>query len=159
VHAHRAHGQAAGRALPRELLGVLFGRLSKRGAELQEINTKLEEELAERRKIQAELEKAMELAKAAAIAKDQFLASVSHEIRTPLNAIIGMTGLLLDTQLTETQHEWLHLIDLSGNALLALVSTYLARLCCRQIIIFRIIIIMFYAQMIFLTWQRWKAGG
>jgi signal transduction histidine kinase/FixJ family two-component response regulator len=103
----------------------LFGRLSKRGAELQEINTKLEEELAERRKVQAELEKAMELAKAAAIAKDQFLASVSHEIRTPLNAIIGMTGLLLDTQLTETQHEWLHLIDLSGNALLSLVNDIL----------------------------------
>jgi signal transduction histidine kinase len=104
----------------------LFGRLSKRGAELQGTNTKLEEELAERKKIQAELEKAMELAKAAAVAKDQFLASVSHEIRTPLNAIIGMTGLMLDTQLTETQQEWLNLIELSGNALFSLVSTYRA---------------------------------
>jgi signal transduction histidine kinase len=131
----------------------LFGQLSKRSAELQEINTKLEDELAERRKIQEELEKAMELAKAAAVSKNQFLANMSHEvvpyscfcfvfrfdfvfgfaetlwcyigvqIRTPLNAIIGMTGLLLDTQLTETQLEWLNLIEVSGNALLSLVST------------------------------------
>jgi signal transduction histidine kinase len=102
----------------------LFGRLSKRSAELQEINTRLEAELAERKKIQAELEKAMELAKIAALAKDQFLASVSHEIRTPLNAIVGMTGLLVDTQLTEPQHEWLNLIQLSSKALLSLVSTF-----------------------------------
>jgi phosphoglycerate-specific signal transduction histidine kinase len=60
----------------------LFGQLSKRSAELQEINTKLEDELAERRKIQEELEKAMELAKAAAISKNQFLANMSHEVHS-----------------------------------------------------------------------------
>jgi signal transduction histidine kinase len=62
----------------------LFGQLSKRSAELQDINTKLEDELAERRKIQEELERAMELAKAAAISKNQFLANMSHEVLLPL---------------------------------------------------------------------------
>ncbi len=65
----------------------LFGQLSKRSAELQEINTKLEDELAERRKIQEELEKAMELAKAAAISKNQFLANMSHEVHIILFSI------------------------------------------------------------------------
>lgn len=58
----------------------LFGQLSKRTAQLEETNRKLEDELMERRKIQEELEKAMELAKAAAVSKNQFLANMSHEV-------------------------------------------------------------------------------
>jgi len=103
----------------------LFGQLSKRSAELEESNAKLNDELIERKKVQEELERAMELAKAAVVSKNQFLANMSHEIRTPLNAIIGMTGLLLDTQLTQTQQEWLSLIEVSGNALLSLVNDIL----------------------------------
>ena len=68
----------------------LFGQLSKRSAELQEINTKLEGELVERRKIQEELEKAMELAKAAAVSKNQFLANMSHEV-VPYSCFVSVS--------------------------------------------------------------------
>ena len=46
------------------------------------------------------------------------------QLRTPLNAIIGMTGLLLESQLTDTQREWLELLEISGNTLLTLVGTH-----------------------------------
>ncbi len=49
--------------------------------------------------------------------------AVVSQLRTPLNAIIGMTGLLLESQLTDTQREWLELLEISGNTLLTLVGT------------------------------------
>ncbi len=58
-------------------------------------------------------------------AKSDFLANMSHEIRTPMNAIIGMTDLLLETKLTATQHEYLHMVQDSGEALLTLINDVL----------------------------------
>ena len=79
--------------------------------------------IAEEAKSKAE--SATRIAEDAVRAKQQFLSNMSHEIRTPMNAIIGFTKVVLKTELTAKQKEYLTAIKMSGDALIVLINDIL----------------------------------
>jgi PAS domain S-box-containing protein len=85
----------------------------------------IQDDISSQKETELQLRRAKQQAEEIAASKSEFLANMSHEIRTPLNAVIGLTGLLMDTPINEEQRDLIATIRMSGDNLLALINEIL----------------------------------
>ncbi|SLM32555.1 putative Histidine kinase [Desulfamplus magnetovallimortis] len=85
----------------------------------------IKEDITARKKMIKKLKEARDKAESATRAKSDFLATMSHEIRTPMNAILGMSHLLMESNLNDTQHNYISIIQSSADALLSIINDIL----------------------------------
>jgi PAS domain S-box-containing protein len=115
-----AHVQRDASGKPLRMIGTNWDITEQKLAEqdLREINCLLEEAIANTKTLAKQAEMAND-------AKSEFLANMSHEIRTPMNGVIGMTSLLLDTELNEEQRHYTEIAHSSSENLLSLINDIL----------------------------------
>ena len=100
-------------------------KVTERTAQLNASREKLEKEVVERRRSEAEALQARRAAEAANRTKSEFLATMTHELRTPMNGVVGMADVLLTTPLDTDQIECVQIIRSSGESILGIVNNIL----------------------------------
>ncbi len=121
-HAHVAATSIVKPDGSREYVGAIMDVTAAKRAEEQMRRAEQAEAL---QLANASLERAKLEAEAANRAKDDFLANVSHEIRTPMNAVLGMTELVLETEITDEQRQWLRTVKSAADNLLVIIDDLL----------------------------------